>query len=71
MGDTPGEAEGLIIRYCDATCQLEHWRSPADSHKARCTGCDPQDDSMPEQQYRIDRNARMADLKRALKKPPA
>jgi len=57
--------------YCDAACQLVHWRSPTDPHKARCTGCHPQDAGVSKQQYRSDRNARMADLKQALKKPPA
>ena len=23
-------------RYCDATCQLRHWHSPADPHKIHC-----------------------------------
>ena len=23
-------------RYCDATCQLRHWNSPADPHKLHC-----------------------------------
>ena len=54
------------MRYCDAACQLVHWRSPTDPHKAACTGCEHhQGDSMTKQQFRIDRNARMADLKRA------
>ena len=65
-GDAP-----VRVRYCDAACQQQHWRSPTDPHEARCTGCVPHDAGVTNQQYRADRNAREAELKRAMKEPPA
>ena len=62
----------LKVRLCNAACQLVHWHSPTDPHKARCTGCDGlyDEEAMTKKEFQIERNARHADLKRA-SKPPA